>query len=111
MEDLRDRVSRVIAEQFHVANERIIEAATLIGAERYLKALDIEAATLDEDLGATSLDRVEVVMSLEDEFKIDISDDQASRLNTVADVLACVAASVGKASIGKGGATAASRPI
>ena len=94
MEDLRDRVSRVIAEQFHVANERIVEAATL-----------------DEDLGATSLDRVEVVMSLEDEFKIDISDDQASRLNTVADVLACVVASVGKASIGKGQATAASRPI
>ena len=64
-----------------------------------------------EDLAATSLDRVEVVRSLEDEFKIDISDDQASRLNTVADVLACVVASVGKASIGKGEATAASRPI
>ena len=31
-------------------------------------------------------------MSLEDEFKIDISDDQASRLHTVADVLACVVA-------------------
>jgi acyl carrier protein len=84
MEDLRDRVSRVIARQFHVANERITETATL-----------------EEDLGATSLDRVEVVMSLEDEFKIDISDDQASRLHTVADILACVTASVGK-----GGATA-----
>lgn len=94
MEDLRDRVSRVIADQFHVANERVIEAATL-----------------DEDLGATSLDRVEVVMSLEDEFKIDISDDQASRLNTVADVLACVEASVGKASIGKVQPTAANRPV
>ena len=79
MEDLRDRVSRVIARQFHVADERISEAATL-----------------DEDLGATSLDRVEVVMSLEDEFKIDISDDEASRLRTVADVLACVAAGIGK---------------
>ena len=79
MEDVRDRVSRVIAEQFHVANERITEAATL-----------------EEDLGATSLDRVEVVMSLEDEFKIDISDDQASRLHTVADVLACVSANVAK---------------
>ena len=77
MEDLRDRVNRVIARQFHVAGERITEAATL-----------------DEDLGATSLDRVEVVMSLEDEFKIDISDDQASRLHTVADILACVMASV-----------------
>ena len=65
MEELRDRVSRVIAQQFHVANERITEAATL-----------------DDDLGATSLDRVEVVMSLEDEFKIDISDDQASQLHS-----------------------------
>lgn len=79
MEDLRDRVSRVIARQFHVADERISEAATL-----------------DEDLGATSLDRVEVVMSLEDEFRIDISDDEASHLETVADVVACVAAGIGK---------------
>ena len=79
MQDMRDRVSRVIAEQFHVATERITEAATL-----------------DEDLGATSLDRVEVVMSLEDEFAIDISDDEASRLETVADVLACVATNIGK---------------
>ena len=84
MGDLRDRVSRVIAERFHVSSERITEIATL-----------------DDDLGATSIDRVEVVMSLEDEFKIDISDDQASRLHTVADILACVTASVGK-----GGATA-----
>ncbi len=79
MEDLRDRVSRVIARQFHVADERISEAATL-----------------DEDLGATSYDHVEMVMALEDEFKIDISDDQASRLHTVADVLACVMASMGE---------------
>ena len=89
MEELRDRVSRVIAEQFHVASERITEAATL-----------------DEDLGATSLDRVEVVRSLEDECEIDISDDQASRLQTVADVLACVVASVGK-----GRAASAGPPI
>ena len=89
MEDLRDRVSRVIARQFHVANERITETATL-----------------EEDLGATSLDRVEVVMSLEDEFAIDISDDQAARLHTVGDVLACVAASVGQG-VGKGPTTAA----
>jgi acyl carrier protein len=79
VEDLRERVSRVIAERFHVANERITEIATL-----------------DGDLGATSIDRVEVVMSLEDEFKIDISDDQASRLHTVADILACVMEGVAK---------------
>jgi hypothetical protein len=45
-------------------------------------------------------------MSLEDEFKIDISDEQASHLHTVADVLACVTAN-----LGKGGTTAAHPPI
>jgi acyl carrier protein len=79
LDDMRDRVSRVMAQQFHVASDKITESATL-----------------DEDLGATSLDRVEVVMSLEDEFKIDISDDEAWHLQTVADVLACVTANVSK---------------
>ena len=80
MEELRDRVSRVIAERFHVADDRVIEAATL-----------------DEDLGATSLDRVEVVMCLEDEFQIYITDHEASRLHTVADVLTCVMEGVQRA--------------
>jgi acyl carrier protein len=79
LDDVRDRVSRVMAEQFHVASDKITESATL-----------------DEDLGATSLDRVEVVMSLEDEFKIDISDDEAWQLHTVGDVLACITANVSK---------------
>ena len=77
METLRERVGRLVAEQFHVDSNRINEAARL-----------------DEDLGATSLDRVEVVMSLEDEFAIVISDDEAGRLYTVGDVLACVTAIV-----------------
>jgi len=81
MENVRERVSRVMAAQFHVPGDLITESATL-----------------DEDLGATSLDRVEVVMSLEEEFAINISDDQASRLHTVADVLACVTANVAKLS-------------
>ncbi|MGE4079988.1 MAG: phosphopantetheine-binding protein, partial [Reyranella sp.] len=56
MDSVRERAGQVIAKQFQVADERIVEAARL-----------------DEDLGATSLDRVEVVMSLEDEFAIEIS--------------------------------------
>ena len=73
MDTLRERVGRLVAKQFHVDSDRISESARL-----------------DEDLGATSLDRVEVVMSLEDEFAIVISDDEAGRLDTVGDVLACV---------------------
>jgi len=76
---MRERISRVMAEQFRVPTERITEAASL-----------------DSDLGATSLDRVEVVMSLEDEFAIDISDDQAAELHTVGDVLAVVSANVAR---------------
>jgi acyl carrier protein len=79
MDNMRERVSRVMAEQFRVPTERITEASSL-----------------DSDLGATSLDRVEVVMSLEDEFAIDISDDQAAELHTVGDVLACVSANVAR---------------
>ena len=75
MDDVRERVGHVLAEQFRVPRERITDSANI-----------------DGDLGATSLDRVEVVMSLEDEFAIDISDDAAAQLHTVADVLACVAA-------------------
>jgi acyl carrier protein len=74
MEDLRERVSQVIASQFHVGPERLTESATI-----------------DDDLAATSLDRVEVVMALEDEFAIDIYDEEAAELRTVGDVLACVA--------------------
>ncbi|MGD9885359.1 MAG: acyl carrier protein [Reyranella sp.] len=74
---VRERVGRVLARQLRVPDERVVEAAAL-----------------DEDLGATSVDLVEVVMALEDEFAIDISDDDASQLNTVSDVLACVAAGV-----------------
>jgi acyl carrier protein len=77
MEDLRERVSRVIADQFHVGPERITESATI-----------------DDDLAATSLDRVEVVMALEDEFAINIHDDEAAELRTVGDVFARVAANL-----------------
>ncbi|SEP51535.1 acyl carrier protein [Rhodospirillales bacterium URHD0017] len=49
-----------------------------------------EAASLDADLGATSLDMVETIMSLEDEFGIEISDRDAESLQTVGDVMALV---------------------
>jgi len=49
-----------------------------------------EAASLDADLGATSLDMVETIMSLEDEFNIEISDRDAETLQTVGDLIALV---------------------
>jgi acyl carrier protein len=79
MENVRERVNRVVARQFHVDSDRVTETARI-----------------DEDLGALSLDRVEVVMALEDEFAIDISDSEAAKLHTVGDVLACVTEQVRK---------------
>jgi acyl carrier protein len=72
MPDILERVSNVLATSLHVRPDRITEAATF------------------GDLAATSLDMVETVMSLEDEFKIEISDNEAEKLHTVGDVMALV---------------------
>ncbi|MBB5172111.1 acyl carrier protein [Texcoconibacillus texcoconensis] len=44
-------------------------------------------ATFKEDLGADSLDVVELVMELEDEFDMEISDEDAEKIATVGDVI------------------------
>jgi len=50
----------------------------------------VEVANIEMDLGATSLDMAETIMSLEDEFDIEISDRDAESLKTVGDVIALV---------------------
>jgi acyl carrier protein len=49
-------------------------------------------ASFKEDLGADSLDVVELVMELEDEFDMEISDEDAEKMNTVGDVVNYIAA-------------------
>lgn len=44
-------------------------------------------SSFKEDLGADSLDVVELVMELEDEFDMEISDEDAEKINTVGDVV------------------------
>ena len=66
MNDIEQRVKKVIAEQLSIN-------------EAYIKN---ESAFI-EDLGADSLDTVELVMALEDAFKIEIPDDQQEKLRTV----------------------------
>ena len=61
--------------------------------EIIVKELKIDAdkvkpeASLKDDLGADSIDAVEVIMSLEDEFNISISDDAAQNIKTVQDLV------------------------
>ena len=66
MENLEQRVKKVVAEQLNI-NEADIKN---------------ESAFVD-DLGADSLDTVELVMALEDEFDLEIPDDQQEKLRTV----------------------------
>ena len=47
-------------------------------------------ANLAQDLGADSLDAVEVVMALEDEFDIEIEDDAAQNIKTIGDIVSYI---------------------
>ena len=69
-EAVADRVRAIIAEQLGVKIEEVTDSASFI-----------------EDLGADSLDTVELVMALEEEFGIDIPDEDADKIKTVGDVM------------------------
>ena len=47
-------------------------------------------SSLSEDLGADSLDAVELIMALEDEFGVEVNDDDAQGIKTVGDIVALV---------------------
>ncbi len=66
MSDIDARVKKIVAEQLGVAESEVI-------AEKAFVA----------DLGADSLDTVELVMALEDEFEMEIPDEQAEKITTV----------------------------
>ena len=70
MENIEQRVKKIIAEQLGV-NEAEIKA---------------ESSFVD-DLGADSLDVVELVMALEEEFSLEIGDEDAEKLTTVKQVV------------------------
>ena len=69
--DLEDRVSAIIVEQLGVAAGELTPEASFI-----------------EDLGADSLDIVELVMAMEEEFDVEIPDADAERMRTIKDVTA-----------------------
>ena len=67
---LFDDVKEVVVEQLNVNPEEVKEESKFV-----------------EDLGADSLDVVELVMALEEKFDIEIPDDQAEAITTVADTI------------------------
>ncbi len=70
MSDNTEKVKDIIEKEFGVEREKLTNEASFI-----------------EDLGADSLDIVELVMEFEKEFNIDIPDEDAEKLRTVGDAL------------------------
>lgn len=79
-----------------MTEEELIKKITAVTVEKLgVKEEDVKLdASFVNDLGADSLDRVELVMALEDEFDIEIPDEVAEKFIKVSDVLAYVQSKV-----------------
>ena len=73
MSDVADRVKKIVVEHLGVEEEKVSENASFI-----------------EDLGADSLDTVELVMAFEEEFNCEIPDDAAEKIVTVKDAITLI---------------------
>jgi len=75
---VEERVSRLIVDQLGVSVEEIKPEVSFL-----------------DDLGADSLDIVELVMAMEEEFDIEIPDDDAEKIQTIGDAFAYIEEKVG----------------
>ena len=75
MSSVEDQVRAIIAEQLGIKTDEIKNDASFV-----------------DDLGADSLDTVELVMALEEEFETEIPDDEAEKITTVQNAIDYVAA-------------------
>ena len=75
-DDIASKVKKIIMEELGVDPEKVTDAASFV-----------------DDLGADSLDTVELVMAFEEEFDIETPDEDAEKMRTVADVVTYVSGS------------------
>jgi len=78
-DELLKKVRAIVADKLSISEEQVAETASFT-----------------EDLGADSLDTVELVMALEDEFQLDIPDEEAEKLTTVGKALDYILGRVSK---------------
>jgi acyl carrier protein len=73
MSDIAERVKKIVVEHLGVEEVKVTEGASFI-----------------DDLGADSLDTVELVMAFEEEFSVEIPDDAAEKIATVKDAISYI---------------------
>ena len=78
MSDISDRVKKIVVDHLSVDEDKVAEGASFI-----------------EDLGADSLDTVELVMAFEEEFGIEIPDDAAENIQTFGDAVKYISEATG----------------
>ena len=76
-----DKIVEIIVEQLGVKAEEVVQEASFV-----------------DDLGADSLDTVELVMALEEEFGVEIPDEDAEKIQTVGDAVKYIEEKVGSSS-------------
>ena len=77
MSDIAERVKKIVIDHLGVDADKVVEAASFI-----------------DDLGADSLDTVELVMALEEEFECEIPDEEAEKITSVQQAIDYVTAHV-----------------
>ena len=68
--DIKPKIKKIVADHLGIEEEKVTEEASFI-----------------DDLGADSLDTVELVMAFEEEFNIEIPDDMAEKITTIKDAI------------------------
>lgn len=78
-EELLKKIKAIVSDKLSISEDQVTEEASFI-----------------DDLGADSLDTVELVMALEDEFKMDIPDEEAEKMTTVGKAIDHILSNVSK---------------
>ena len=79
MSDIAERVKKIVVEHLGVDEDKVVEGASFI-----------------DDLGADSLDTVELVMAFEEEFNVEIPDDAAEKIQTVSNAVSFITENSGE---------------
>ena len=78
MATVEEKVKKIICDQLNVPEEEVVLGASFV-----------------DDLGADSLDQVELIMAIEEEFDISIPDEDAEKIRTVQDAVSYIKKAIG----------------